>query len=159
MLLGVVSVILFCFAFVLLFGAPYLPTLKKQRLQALKILQLRSGQTLLELGCGDGRLLNTAAQLGIKSVGYELNPMLVIIAKIVTFRNRKLVKVKWANFWETDWPDCDGIYVFLIDRFMAKLDIYVQKQSRGPVKLLSYGFQIPGKKVFKKQAGFYLYKY
>ena len=69
-------VTLLSFSFVLLFGAPFLPTLKKQIDEALDLLDLKPGETMLELGCGDGRILLAATQRGLSVVGYELNPIL-----------------------------------------------------------------------------------
>ncbi len=48
-------VVIGCFSFVLLFGAPYLPTLKKQIRTTFKLAELSKGDTIIELGCGDGR--------------------------------------------------------------------------------------------------------
>ncbi len=47
--LVVVLILIFCFGFVVAFGAPYLPTLGKQQQQALELLGLKPGQTMLEL--------------------------------------------------------------------------------------------------------------
>lgn len=158
-MIWVILIVFFSFTFVILFGAPYLPTLKKERKIALELLNLKPGQTLLELGCGDGRLLNDAAKYGIKSIGYELNPILVITAKALTFSNRRLVQIKWANYWRVKWPPCDGIYVFLLDKYMYKIDKSMRKQNIKNTKLLSYGFEIQGKKYLKKHGGFFLYQY
>lgn len=150
------------FGFVVAFGAPYLPTLKKQTEQALDMLDLQPGQTLLELGCGDGRVARAAARRGIAVVGYELNPLLVIIATINTVKYRQLVKIRWGNFWAVKWPETDGIFVFLLDKYMKKLDkkiIQQRKVQKGPILLLSFTFQIPGRKPIAKNGGLILYKY
>jgi phospholipid N-methyltransferase len=55
-------VIVSCFGFVLLRGAPYLPTLSKQVGTALNMIDLERGDTILELGCGDGKVLIAAAE-------------------------------------------------------------------------------------------------
>ena len=57
--LGVAIVLLFTSA--VGFGAPFLPTLRKRVNDALDLLDLKEGQTMLELGSGDGRLLRAAA--------------------------------------------------------------------------------------------------
>ena len=75
-LIVALAVILLCFSGVLLVGAPYLPTLTPQVAAALELAALRPGETLLELGCGDGKVLIAAAQQGYRAVGYELNPIL-----------------------------------------------------------------------------------
>lgn len=148
-----------CFAGVVAFGAPYLPTLKKPRKKALDMLDLKEGQTLLELGCGDGRVLRAAAQRGLNAVGIELNPILALVSWIVTFRYRKQVRIVWGNFWRTQWPPADGIFVFLIDKYMPKLDKAVQEKAVRPVKLVSFAFAITGKKPTREKDGVFLYEY
>jgi ribosomal protein L11 methylase PrmA len=158
----VLIVLAFLFGFVVAFGAPYLPTLNKQTVRALDMLDLRPGQTLLELGCGDGRVARAAAERGITVVGYELNPILVLIAKLNTLKYRKLVTIKLANFWQVTWPPTDAIFVFLLDKYMGKLDkkIVQQVAAQGkPLKLLSYTFQVPGRKAITKKGGLFLYEY
>ena len=160
MILLVICLILICFGGVLLYGAPYVPTLNKQQIIALQMLDLKPGQTLLELGCGDARMLKLAAKQGVKGVGYELNPIVYAVAKINTWRYRSLVTIKLGNFWAVNWPQSDGIYVFLLDRFMKKLNNKViQQYNNKHVKLASYSFIIPGKKPTKTQEGLYLYEY
>ena len=148
------------FGFVILFGAPYLPTMKTQQRQALDLLNLRPGQILLELGSGDGRVLIESAKRGIEAVGYELNPILFLFSKIACFKYRKLIKIYYGNFWHKKWPPADGIFVFLHPRFMNKLDQTIQKQyPNQEVKLVSYAFKITGKTPKKTTDALYLYHY
>ena len=151
--------LLACFSFVLLFGAPYLPTLSKQVQIAMDMVDLQPGQTLLELGCGDGKVLVAAAKRGWHVVGFELNPLLVLICKLRTWRYRTLVTVKWGNFWTQPWPSADGIFVFVMPRHMPKLDKKIMQSTVKQVKLVSFAFEIPGKQPLKKHAGVYLYRY
>jgi len=155
----VVIVVLLIFSFVILFGAPYLPTLKKQTAEALELLDLKPGQVLLELGSGDGRVLRQAAKQGIKGIGYEINPLLVLYSKIANWRYRKQVTFKCRNYWQVKLPECDGIYVFLLDRYMKKLDTKIIQEALRPVKLVSYAFKIPGRKPVAKKGGLMLYEY
>lgn len=150
-----------CFGLVLLFGPPYLPTLSKQARLAVEMINLKPGQTLLELGCGDGKILKLAAATGVNAVGYELNPILVLIARIRTWRQRKYVKVVWGNFWDTQqWPDADGIFVFILQRHMPKLDGKIVAWHKKPVKLVSFAFPIKNKTPIKQDSsGVYLYEY
>jgi hypothetical protein len=155
----VLFVILLLFGFVLLFGAPYLPTLKAQQADALKLLGLKPGQTMLELGSGDGRMLIAAAKEGIRAIGYELNPLLVLYSKAITFKYRGLITIKWANFWRVPLPPCDGMYVFLLDRYMSTLDKKITQEKHSYVKLVSYAFKVPGKPVKTEVNGMFLYEY
>lgn len=148
------------FGFVVFFGAPYLPTLGRQRRTALELLDLKPGQTLLELGSGDGTMLRAAAERGLKVVGYELNPLLVIVSYLRTWKYRKNVTIHWANYWWHTWPRTDGIYVFLLDKYMEKLDKkIIQNYPQQRVKLVSFAFRIPNKNISAEKHGVYLYNY
>ena len=152
-------VILICFAGVLLVGAPYLPTLKPQIKAALELADLRPGETLLELGCGDGKVLLAAAQRGAQAIGYELNPLLALTAWLRTRRYRRQVRVIWGNFWQADWPSTEVIFTFLLPRYMAKLNKKCIQYEHKPVKLVSFAFKIPGKRPVRQKNGVYLYHY
>ncbi len=158
LIIGAIAVLLF--AGVVAFGAPFLPTLSSRVEDALDLLDLKSGQTMLELGCGDGRMQVAAAKRGIKSYGYEMNPLLVIYAKIRCFKYRGLATIKLANYWTADWPKADGIYVFLLQPYMEKLDKkLIHFAKGGKLKLVSFAFFIPDKKPKKEIKGMFLYEY
>jgi precorrin-6B methylase 2 len=155
----ILLVIIACFGFVLAFGAPYLPTLTKQMNIALELADLQPGQSLLELGCGDGKVLIAAAQQGVRAIGFELNPLLVIFCKLRCWRYRKLVSVHWANFWTRTWPVTDVIFIFGLPRIMTRLDTKIAQEAHQSVKLVSFAFAIPGKKLTRKRGGVLLYTY
>ena len=156
---GIALALLLPFGMVLLFGAPFLPTLANRTNDALDLLDLKPGQLLLELGSGDGRLLEAAAKRGIRSIGYELNPLLVVYSKLRLFRYRKLAEVKMTNFWNITLPRSQGIYVFLLQPYMQKLHNKIVQESNTSVKLVSFAFVVPGKTPIKELNGMRLYKY
>jgi 16S rRNA A1518/A1519 N6-dimethyltransferase RsmA/KsgA/DIM1 with predicted DNA glycosylase/AP lyase activity len=142
-----------------LFGAPYLPTLKNQIDSIFELLDLRKGQTIIELGSGDGRILLEAGKRGIKAIGYELNPILVMYSRIKVYKYRGTVKVIWGNYWVKDWPETDGIFVFLLDRYMQRLNKKVIQKYSKPINLVSFAFKIPDRKIDSSKKGLFLYKY
>jgi 16S rRNA A1518/A1519 N6-dimethyltransferase RsmA/KsgA/DIM1 with predicted DNA glycosylase/AP lyase activity len=159
LLMGVGIFVLSCFTVVLFFGAPFLPTLSPQIEVTLDLLDLKRGQTLLELGCGDGRVMLAAAKRGIIVVGYELNPILAAIAWLRTRQCGSHVTVVWGNYWQIEWPPAEGIFAFLLSRYMLRLDAKVTKLSQRPIKVASFAFTIPGKQPITQKAGIYLYIY
>jgi 16S rRNA A1518/A1519 N6-dimethyltransferase RsmA/KsgA/DIM1 with predicted DNA glycosylase/AP lyase activity len=159
MLITIILIIVGCFGLVLLFGAPYLPTLAPQVLAALELAELKAGDHLLELGCGDGKVLLAAAKRGASVTGYELNPLLVVVCRIRCRYYRDKVTVKWGNFWKIDWPEADVIFVFLLPKYMEKLNNKVMQYKHKPVKLLSFAFAIKSKKPTQKLGGVYRYDY
>lgn len=156
---GVAIVLIAAYSFVLLFGAPWFPSLSPHIKAALDLLDLKKGQTVYDLGCGDGRFLNAAAQRGLKAVGYELNPLMFLYAWFNTRRYRKQVKVRLGNFWKADLSDADAIFVFLLTKYMKQFDTLVKIKAPQGVKVASHAFKIPGKKPLAKEYGIFLYKY
>lgn len=156
LLLGLVVV---SFSFVLLYGAPYLPTLRPQIIAALDLLDLNDGQTMLELGCGDGRVLRAAAARGWNCVGYELNPILAGIAWLRTRRYRKQVQIIWGDYWKKSWPEFAGVFAFILPKYMAKLDKKITQETGKPVKLVSFAFKITARKPTQQRDGVLLYEY
>ena len=154
-----VTVLVVCFGGVLLRGAPYLPPLKLQVKAALELADLKAGDTLLELGSGDGKVLVAAARQGINVVGYELNPLLVVISWLRTRRYRHNVKIIWGDFWTKSWPPAEAIFTFLLPKYMTKLNKKVIQYEHKPGKLVSFAFEIPGAKANKQKNGVFLYKY
>jgi SAM-dependent methyltransferase len=154
-----IAVVILCFGLVVLFGPPYLPTLAPQVASALDMIKLQPGQTLLELGCGDGKVLVAAAERGLHVVGYELNPLLALLAWLRTRRYHSQVQVIWGDHWHKTWPPADGIFTFLLGRQMQRLDDAIENWRDKPVKLASFAFEIPDKKPAQQQNGVFLYAY
>lgn len=158
--LGVLLIVLvICFGGVLLFGAPYLPTLRPQVKAALDLADLKAGDTLLELGCGDGKVVLAAARRGLKVIGYELNPLLASVAWLRTRRYGGDVQIVWGDFWSKPWPRAEAIFIFLLPKYMLKLDNVIKHKAEKPVKLVSFAFLIPERTPDGEKAGVYLYHY
>lgn len=160
-LLIVLTILVITAAFALagFLGAPYVPILKRDSVPLLAIDKLKPGQTLVDLGSGDGRLLRAAAARGIYGIGYEINPFMVLISRIVCFRYRRLVKIHLANLWSIKLPPANAIYVFLMPRFMARLHDKLATELTKPTLVISYIFEIPGQTPIEHTANSFLYEY
>lgn len=164
MIIFAVFVILFiCFGLVIFRGAPYVPTHQKAALATLKLLPLKKGDLIVDLGSGDGVFLKLAAQAGYRAVGYELNPLLCAVSYFRCWHYRKQVKVLWRDFWFSDLPnDTSAVYVFLAGAFMQKFKDKMQAETaklKHPIYVASNGFAIPGMKATKVARGVNLYKF
>jgi SAM-dependent methyltransferase len=142
-----------------LFGPPYLPTLKPNVEAALDLLDLKPGQTVLDIGSGDGRVLLAAAERGYKAVGIELSPVLVIVARIRTWKYRKQVRVLWGNYFQRQWPPADALFGFIIPYQMERLDAVIEAWHTKPIRMASFAFEIPGREPIEQKKGVYLYEY
>lgn len=155
--IGAVAVLGFVLPIV--FGPPYIPTLRFNMETALDMLDLKAGQTLLDLGSGDGKILIGAAQRGWKAVGIEVSPILVLISRIRTWKYRKQVRIIWGNYFLTEWPPADAVFGFIIQYQMRRLDKRIQAWHTKPIRVASFAFRIPDKTPVDERGGVFLYEY
>src|SRR3989344_9080791 len=64
---------------------PYVATKRDKIKTIIKLAQIKKGQTVVDLGSGDGRLLFTAAAAGAKAIGYEINPFLILLTRLKAY--------------------------------------------------------------------------
>jgi 16S rRNA A1518/A1519 N6-dimethyltransferase RsmA/KsgA/DIM1 with predicted DNA glycosylase/AP lyase activity len=150
-------IVVLAFGLVLLIGAPFLPTLNNQIEDIFELIDLKPGDLLLELGSGDGRILRAAAKRGIKTIGYEINPLLVLYSQFLSWPHRKLITIHWKNFWNISVASADGIYIFLLDPYMNKLDKKIMSEITKPIKVVSFTFAFPNRQPIKRINGLRLY--
>ncbi len=149
-LLWLLIIISGLFALGAVLGAPYVPTLTKSGNDLLDMADLKPGATIIDLGSGDGAFALQAAKRGYQVIGYEINPILVLVAKLRTRKYRKQVKIHLRDFWRTALPESDAIYVFLIERYMQKLADKLAKEVKKPTVVVSHVFKIPSAKAIKE---------
>lgn len=155
--------IIFLFGFVVFRGAPYVPSQNKLINQAFTDLyKLSAKDMLVDIGSGDGRVLRQASNFGAMAVGYELNPILVIISKLLSFNDKK-VSVRLVDFWLTGLPiDTTVVYVFSVNRDSEKVYKWIQNESNIKNKtmhLISFGFKIGNVEPVKTLGAYYLYRF
>ena len=51
------------------------------------------------------------------------------------------------------------IFVFLLDKYMEKLNKRIIQEYKFPVRLVSFAFKIPGRNIDDHRQGVFLYKY
>lgn len=153
------AILVLIFASAVLFGAPFLPTMRTQITTAIDLLDMTAGQTLLELGSGDGRVLLEAAKRGIYGIGYEINPLLVLYSRLRTFKYRKLIRIYFKNYWHATLPAADAVYVFLLKPYMQKLDDKLTMEYSRPIKVVSFAFAFSNRQPIKEKNGVMLYTF
>jgi Methyltransferase domain len=149
---AILTGVILLFAGTYVFGAPYVPTLRADRELALKLLDLAKGQTLCEMGAGDGSLCLLAAKQGLNVVGYEINPILALLARIKTWKYRKTCKIICGDMFGTNLSEFDGVYVFLAGHIAKKFEAKFKKEARPGTRLVSQGFEF-GLREVKTGAG------
>lgn len=151
------------FGFVVFWGAPYVPSKKKDLAQALdKLYPVGSKDVLIDIGSGDGVVLRAAARRGAKAIGYELNPILVAIAKWLS-RGQSGVSSHVANFWHVQLPpETTVIYIFAVSRDIAKLSKKIDAEAKRlnkNLKVITYGSQMTDQKLIATVGAHSLYEF
>lgn len=146
------------FALGALLGAPYVPILKRSSHDLFELVDLRPGAKIIDLGSGDGAFALQAAKRGYQVIGYEINPILVAIARLRTLRYHKSIKIYLRDFWQVKLPEVDVIYVFLIERYMQKLEDKLMKEIKQPTVVVSHVFTFPHLKPIKRNQNTTVYK-
>lgn len=155
----IVTTVVAMFGLGAVLGAPWLPTRRRETATALDLLALEPGQTVIDLGSGTGDFLRGAAQRGVYGIGYEINPLLYVWSLVRTWPWRKQVTIHCRNYWRVELPECDGVYVFLIKRYMPKLDRKLVSELSPGTSVVSYAFPVPDCEARAEQQGLYLYNY
>jgi SAM-dependent methyltransferase len=136
--------IILIFGFVVAFGAPYLPSLKKEvRLAFTELYPLGRQDTVVDLGSGDGTVLIEASKLGADCFGVELNPVLATLGRL---RLKGRAKILLSNMWRTPLPpNTTLVYIFSVSRDTRKLDRYMQSEAnrlKKEISLMTFGASI-----------------
>lgn len=158
----VVSFIIIVFGFVVFFGAPYVPSRRRHLDEAFdELYKIGPDDVLLDLGSGDGVVLRAAASRGARAVGYELNPVLVWISRLIS-RRYEGIAVRVANIWLTPFPeDTTIVYVFGDARDIQRLTHRIEQEAgrlKHPLYVVSYGFELPGHEPVAATGVHHLYK-
>ena len=136
----------FCTALVLPFtrGALYVST-SRLRIEAfLDAVPMRAGQLLVDVGCGDGRVLRKVrTRYGVRAVGYELNLLAYVKARILCFGFRN-IQIKWRNFWTADLSDADVVFCYLFPDVMRDLAAKLKSDLKPGAVVVSCNFHLPG---------------
>ena len=161
--LWLVAVVVLLFGFVAFKGAPYVPSKKGDIKRAFdELYPLTNHDLIVDIGSGDGIVLRQAAMRGAKAVGYELNPLLVIISRWFS-RKQPGVKVYLADFWSAKLPEeTTVVYTFGDSRDITKMAKKVADEARRlkkPLMFISYGFNVPHQTPVKKTGAHYLYRF
>lgn len=131
--------------YVMLRGAPYLPT-KREGIEAmLELAEISPGLRVVDLGSGDGRLVIAFAKRGAIAHGFELNPLLVWLSR---WRLRRYGvadrgKIVLADIWRADLSLYEVVVVFGVTSMMPRLEKKLRRELTPGSRVLSYIFTFP----------------
>lgn len=145
-LLSIAAAFVVLFGYVVFFGAPYVPSLKKEvRAAFSELYPLSAKDCVVDLGSGDGTVLRIAKQFGVRRlVGYELNPVLALISRLIVGRE---ASIRVRDMYKVKLPDeVTLVYVFSVSRDRKKLDRYFVREADRlgrPITVMTFGSKLP----------------
>ena len=127
--------------------APYVSTPARVVDRMLELANLKPGETLYDLGCGDGRVLIAAAEkYKAKAVGVEISPKLVAeaAAKIHKQGLDDQARVIQGDLLDTDLSGADVVTIYLATSLNEKLRPRLEKYLKPGTRVISHDYAVPG---------------
>lgn len=126
--------------------APYVPTPLNVVSKMLKLAEVVPGDTVYDLGCGDGRILFSAVEeFGVRrAVGYDLNSTMCesVQRKIHEKRLDDRIQVVNGNFFKADLSSASVITLYLTTSGNSKLRPKLEKELGAGARVVSHDFPI-----------------
>lgn len=121
---------------------PFVPTRRSDVRRMVELAELRPGDRVYDLGCGDGRIVREAARRGALATGYELSVPTLLLAKALTSSTANAT-VRYGDFWKKDLRDADVIFCFLLKEPMRRFEETVWPTLKPGTRVVSYMFTMP----------------
>lgn len=130
-------------------GALYVSTSRVRISAVLDAVPMRREHLLIDLGCGDGRVLRKARErYGVRTLGYEINLLAYLKARLLCAGSRG-INIKWQNFWTAYLSEADVIFCYLYPDVMQRLSKKLGEELKTGAVIVSANFSIPGFKPIK----------
>lgn len=126
-------------------GAMFTTTHCSKIKKILESVSITPGETVYDLGCGDGRfLIAVTKRYKVKAIGFEINPWAYLLAKFRVWLCKADVSIYFRDFWKADLSDADVVFCYLFPDVMERLKEKLQREIKTGAKVISCNFEIPG---------------
>jgi precorrin-6B methylase 2 len=122
----------------------YVPTPQEVVDGMLKLARVGKNDVVYDLGCGDGRIVVTAARMGARSVGIDIDPIRIREAaeniRVAGVGDRaKLIE---GDLFATDISEATVVTLYLLSRLNLKLRPKLLKELRPGTRIVSHAFDM-----------------
>ncbi len=124
---------------------PYYPTPQPVVEEMLKLAEVQKGDVVYDLGCGDGRIVVTAAKkYGVRAYGVDLDPVRVQEARENATENgvEDLVTIERGDIFETDVSEASVVALYLYPSVNLKLKPTLLDQLKPGSRIVSHAFDM-----------------
>ena len=125
--------------------APYVPTPQSVVEKMLELAQVTAKDVVYDLGCGDGRIVITAAQkYGARGVGIDIDPERIkeSEANAKAAGVEKLVTFKLEDVLKADVSGATVVTLYLLSSSNALLRPILTKQLKPGARIVSHAFSM-----------------
>lgn len=126
----------------------FVPTPQDIVEKMLELAQVKKDDLLYDLGCGDGRIVVTAAKkYGCRAVGYDIDPERVneSLENVKKNNAENLVKIEQRDIFTLDLSEANVITLYLLPSLNVKLFPQLEKLKSGS-RIVSHDFRMRGVK-------------
>lgn len=132
---------------------PYVPTPPDIVEAMLKLGEIKSGDFVIDLGCGDGRIVVMAAQkFGARGIGYDINPERIREANENAEKAKVAGKVQFIekNLFDADIAKATLVTLYLLPDVNMRLRPKLWKDLKPGTRVVSHSFDMGDWKPEKK---------
>lgn len=125
---------------------PYAKTSEDLILEKLKLLNLKDGDLILDLGCGDAQALVLACSIAkVKAVGYEVLPEALKDAQknIESKQLTEHITIKNEDFYNADISSVDAVILYLSRNVLGQISLKLENELKQGAKIVTHDFDIP----------------
>jgi ubiquinone/menaquinone biosynthesis C-methylase UbiE len=123
----------------------FVPTPQEVVDAMLKLAEVHSGDVVYDLGCGDGRIVATAAkQYGVRGVGIDINPERIAEAKetLKKFDVENRVTLRNEDLFEADIKEASVVTLYLLTSLNNKLRPKLLRDLKPGTRIVSHSFDM-----------------
>lgn len=122
---------------------PFVPTEWSVIHKMIAAAELKDGQKVIDLGCGDARLLMAALEeKKVQATGVEINLLISWLARFRLWTKGMKAKILRKNFFKVSLRDCDVVFCYLFPKIMLKLEPKFEDELQKGSTVISYCFPI-----------------
>ena len=128
-------------------GAPWVPTAQPMVRNMLTLAEVGPGDVVYDLGCGDGRVIVTAARrFGAQAVGIEIDPLRYVWCQLLVtvLGLRARVRIVFGDFFRQDLSNADVVTCYLLQDTNQKLVTKLLAELRPGARVVSNTFTFVG---------------